>query len=161
MSKIELLEKKDIEKAIEIFKRAYLPLNVPEDEEDWFVNDIQNSFGSATNIQFYKITDSEEIICFGAVEKLNFTRGAYALRWGTTEPKFQNKGLMTLLTKHRVHAIEREVEDISGSIQIMARRPSLYKKLGFKELYTRKGENKATHMFKIINPELVESYCLS
>ncbi len=154
--KIEKMVKSDQGEAVTVFRQAYQNIEVPEDEEAWFVNDLEESFSKEKpdSLEFHKISKDNEMVSFGAIGPLPFTRGAWMLRWGTTLPEMQGQGLMTELTKFRLQYASEHTEGFAGNVQLMSRRPNLYKKLGFREIYRRGPENAATHMIKIINEDM-------
>ncbi len=150
---IENMVEGDIPRAIAVFESAYAHIDVPPDEQEWFTSDLVTSFktGSDTNnMVFFKIEQSGVIVSFAAIQPLPFARGIWALRWGTTEPAHQSKGLMSALVDHRLEYAEKHTNSV-GSVHIMARRPGLYLKKGFTPLYERGPENRATYMMKVIN----------
>lgn len=155
--KIVKMEEADLKHAITIFQKAYLTMKVPENEEAWFISDLEQSFDPKRKdiYDFYKIVNEQgKMVSFGALGSLPFTRGSWVLRWGTTDPDYQGKGLMTMLTEFRIKEAERLTKGIAGNIQVMARRPNIYKRFGFRSIYRRGPENDATHMVLVINQDL-------
>ncbi len=149
---IKKMEPADIDEALHIFRAAYKNMSVPEDEDAHFEQELRASFKS-DHLIFFKAVIDEEMKAFAAIEELSFARGAWALRWGTTRPDMQKKGIMSALTKFRLQYADEHTQGYAGIVQIMSRSPGLYKKLGFQELYQRGPENAATFMFKLLNKE--------
>lgn len=147
------LEQDDIPEALEIFRLSYKGVDVPESEYEWFEKDLKGSFDSKQNYQitFFKLCEDNQIISFAAIGKSGFMRGSWELRWGTTRPEHQGKGLMSLLTQHRIEYAIEHSPDIPGIIHICSRSPGLYLKQGFEEIYARGPENKAHYLVKYIN----------
>ena len=155
--KIRQLQKSDSAEALRIFKAAYKNMDVPKSELAQFQADLDAAFDNKhiNRIVFFALCDDDGVICaFAGIEPHGFMRGSWALRWGTTHPDHQKKGLMSALTDHRINYAFDKTSDIPGMIHICSRRPGLYLKKGFKRIYTRGPTNKACYLVKYFN----ESY---
>ena len=86
-----------------------------------------------------KNTDNE-IVSFGGFSRAKFQEGVFELRWGTTREDYRFRGLMTEITNYRINRIidiVKQSEYNSGLIIVGARKPNMFKKLGFKNIWKR------------------------
>ncbi len=145
----------DIPAALEVFERAYAKMAVPSNEREWFEGDLRRAFQQnvPNNITFFKIEEDQRLVSFAGIQTLTFTRYAWALRWGTTDPDYQRQGLMGQLIDLRLKYAEENSPTI-GSAHLMSRNPGIYLKRGFKTIYERGPENSASYLMKVINDGL-------
>lgn len=145
----------DIPAALEVFDRAYAKMEVPSNEREWFEGDLRLAFQKnvPNNITFFKIEKDRRLLSFAGIQTLTFTRYAWALRWGTTDPEFQRQGLMGQLIDLRLKYAEENSPTI-GSAHLMSRNPGIYLKRGFKTIYERGPENPASYLMRVINEGL-------
>jgi GNAT superfamily N-acetyltransferase len=150
------LDKSYFPQMVEIFKKAYATVGAPDSEVEYFKEEVSTAFSTGTwpNIIFFGIEEDEQLVSFAGLEELYSCDGAWVLRWGTTLPEHQGKGLMSALIKHRIAYAQQARPNFAGIISVGARHPSIYKPFGFIPLYKRGPENSLTYMYKLVNEHL-------
>jgi GNAT superfamily N-acetyltransferase len=143
----------DLEECISIFKLAYADLDVPDDEERCFQEELKRSLNKHGNYQihFLAYKYDEKIVSFAGIAQSLFMDNSWELRWDTTHPDFQRQGLMGKLIDHRLAHAEKNTANQPGIIHVCSRQPSIYFKKGFKKSFSRGPENAATYCVRCIN----------
>lgn len=146
--------KDDISAFIALFKKAYEGMgHVPDDEFSCFEKELRASFDidQVYRIHFFAMeNEAGDVVAFAGMAPTLFMHGSWELRWDTTHPEFQRQGLMTQLTEHRINYAIETNKGVPGIVQVAARQPNIYKKLGFNCVFERDIENYVMYLVKEI-----------
>lgn len=146
----------DSKELLEIFNSAYQNKDVPSAEYSCFEEELASRGDDSQiyQIKFFCIEHNNTIVSFAGIANSLYYDGSWELRWGTTRPEYQSKGLMTLLTKKRIDYAKENTLDMPGIIHISSRQPTLYKKLGFSTQFIRGPKNRSEYMTLLFNQHL-------
>ncbi len=148
----------DSKALLDLFSLSYKGLiGVPDSEFGYFQEGLEGSFDETQHYRikfFIAENEQDKIVSFAGIASCQHMANSWELRWGTTHPDCQRKGLMSQMTQHRINYAKEKNSvnnpNLPGIIQIASRQPGLYKKVGFRPVFERNVENYALLMIKEI-----------
>ena len=152
LKRLSSLDEKD---CFDVFKAAYHNMDVPESEEGLFQNEFCHSMKQDTiyKVHFFGYMFENSIVSFAGIAQSLFMMNSWELRWDTTHPDFQGRGLMSRLIDDRLDFAKEETLNMPGVIHVCSRRPSIYLHKGFEPVFERGPQNASTYCVKKFNME--------
>jgi hypothetical protein len=137
-----------------IFLAAYRGVDAPTTEYTDFVRETKQALSASPIcvIEYFGMFLDNRLVSFAGLGRSLFYDQSFEMRWDTTDPEFQQRGLMTKLIVHRLrHAMNVCAESAApGIIQVASRHPSLYLAAGFRAICERGPRNAITYLVRDI-----------